>query len=154
MDHQQIFRDLGAAALATAGRPLSGIGIDLVAISHFSGQLAQPGSSFRTIFTAREQRACLVAADPDASFAARWAAREAFIKAWSQALYGHQPAIADTVEVFSQIEVLLDAWHRPALVLSGEVKEAFECSLPPAQICISLSHDGNYAAAIAVICQQ
>jgi holo-[acyl-carrier protein] synthase len=50
-------------------------------------------------------------------------------------------------ETLRLIEVVLDAWGRPRIRLHGEVAKHLEgCSLE-----ISLSHDGDYATAYAVL---
>lgn len=88
------------------------IGTDLVHISAFAEQLAQPGSSFMEVFSAGERRK---ANERQASryaehLAGRWAAKESFIKAWSQAIYGQPPVIAEEAVVWRDIEVRADAW--------------------------------------------
>ena len=69
------------------------------------------------------------------SLAARWAAKEAFIKAWSSLYY----------------EVVCDRWGRPAFRFHGRIaseldktQEELKASL---SWLLSLSHDGNYAIA-------
>ena len=61
-----------------------GVGIDLVSIPEFAEQVDQPGTVFAETFTPGERRD---AADKSSSaarhLAARWAAKEAVIKAWS-----------------------------------------------------------------------
>ena len=128
-----------------------GIGADLVQISGFCQQLDQDGTRFHRVFTARERRYCARVDDTDASLAARWAAREAFVKAWSGTLLGRPPVLGDTPELFSLIEVVNDAWSRPSLVLHGSVADAFAQSVPDAVIHLSLSHDGDYAQAVVFI---
>ena len=74
------------------------VGVDLVHIPGFSEQLARPGSTFEQVFSPLErrhaqQRRDAVGSDGAASaslagsrtehLAGRWAAKEAFIKAWS-----------------------------------------------------------------------
>lgn len=128
-----------------------GVGVDLVQISGFRQQLGQDGTRFHRVFTARERRYCARSDNADASLAVRWAAREAFVKAWSCALIGRPPVLADSPDLFSLIEVVTDAWSRPSLALHGAVAEAFTQSLPGASVHISLSHDGDYAQAVAII---
>ena len=89
-------------------------------------------------FTLREQRV----RDPR-RLAARFAAKEAFLKAWSGSRYGRPPLLG-SIDL-REIEVVDDGYGRPGLVLHGAVAAAvgrFDASL-------SLSHDGN--AAIAVV---
>lgn len=144
-----------------------GIGTDLVALAAFAEQLALPGSRFAEVFTARERRQAHTrtvsngtSGQPNAvtqHLAARWAAKEALVKAWSGALYGQAPPMAETDLDWREIEVVADQWRRPALVLHGQVgKEiaALAVSSPPnTQVVahLSLSHDGDYATATVLL---
>lgn len=83
--------------------------------------------------------------------AARWAAREAFIKAWSAALLGRAPVVEDSPDLLAGISVTADQWGRPALHLSACVARAFADSCPGATPSLSLSHDGDYAMAIVIL---
>ena len=122
------------------------IGTDLVHIPTFATQLEQPGSTFSRVFTDRELRTCAVKVDRVASLAARWAAKEAYIKAWSQCLYGQPPVIGVDGVDFSEIEVVQDAFSRPSIELHGEV---LRLGLSVASV--SLSHDGDYATATVLV---
>lgn len=119
-----------------------GIGTDLVHVPSFAEQLALPGTRFATVFTAGERRD---AADRSASLAARWAAKEAFVKAWSDSLHGSAPVMGD--EALAQVEVVRDAWNRPRLRLFGDVAR----HLAGVEAHVSLSHDADYASAYVVL---
>ncbi|MGA9102396.1 holo-ACP synthase [Aeromicrobium sp.] len=123
-----------------------GVGVDLVHVPSFADQLEQPGSEFAAVFTSGERRdANGRSTDAARHLAARWAAKEAVVKAWSASLYGTAPVMSD--EALRLIEVVLDAWGRPRIRMHGEVAKHLEgCSLE-----ISLSHDGDYATAYAVL---
>lgn len=123
--------------------------MDLVHVPTFAEQFAQPGSRFPLIFSVGE-RADAVARDLSQDqlvrfWAARWAAREALIKAWSGALFGLEPPLDD--EVLSQIEVATDVWGRPRLLLRDDVALALE----GLSTHLSLSHDADYATAYVVL---
>ncbi|WP_343997089.1 holo-ACP synthase AcpS, partial [Williamsia deligens] len=77
--------------------------------------------------------------------AARWAAKEAVLKAWSVSRFALAPAVA-AVEL-ADIEVVTDVWGRPSIRLAGTIAE----HLTDVRIHISLTHDGPTAAAMAVI---
>lgn len=131
------------------GSAIKGVGVDLVHVPSFAEQLAQPGSRFSNVFSVGERADAVARAlEPSqaaAFWAARWAAREAVVKAWSATMFGGPPPYGD--EVFAQIEVACDAWGRPRLVFRGDVAEALE----DYDGSVSLSHDGDYAIAYVVL---
>ena len=57
------------------------------------------------------------------SLAARWAAKEAVIKAWSSTRYGHPEVIDPSPVDLREIEVRTDAWGRPAIRLHGAIAD-------------------------------
>lgn len=138
-----------------------GIGTDLVHVPGFAAQLAQPGTAFADAFTGAECRAAeakaLVTGSAAPHLAARWAAKEAAIKAWSQALLGTPPPVDPARLILSDIEVRSDRWGRPYLHFAPGILEAISASLT--EICagsepswqLSLSHDGDYANAFVVL---
>ncbi|WP_167146553.1 holo-ACP synthase [Actinomyces sp. ZJ308] len=145
------------------------VGTDLVRIPDFEAQLNQPGTVFaQRAFTARElreahRRAQEKGSRPAQHLAARWAAKEAFIKAWSQAhaQYANgrgnsaSPVILSEDVDWREVELVTDRWGRPSLRLSGAIAHAVEHSLgqevsTPGCWPVSLSHDGDYAVAIVL----
>ncbi|GAB09542.1 holo-[acyl-carrier-protein] synthase [Gordonia araii NBRC 100433] len=123
-----------------------GVGLDLVSIPEFAEQLAQPGTRFTDAFTAGERRdARAGTGGPERHLAARWAAKEAVIKAWSVSRFARRPALP--MIVHSDIEVVTDNWGRPAIRLSGAIAEF----LAEARVHVSLTHDGDTAAAVAIL---
>lgn len=123
-----------------------GIGLDLVTVSEFAEQLARPGTAMSTSFTVGERRdAASRGSDPARHLAARWAAKEAVIKAWSGSRFAHRPVLAGIVH--AEIEVVTDAWGRPSIRLSGDVMR----EMVGLTIHVSLTHDGDIAAAVAVV---
>lgn len=129
-----------------------GVGTDLVHVPGFGEQLAREGSTFAAVFTDREHRDA-TGPTPEAttaSLAARWAAKESFIKAWSQALWGTAPPIAPDRVKWSEIEVVRDRWHRPSLRFTGEVAAAVAQTCADARWHLSMSHDGDYASAVVI----
>ena len=145
------------------------VGTDLVHVPGFSAQLDQPGTVFaQRTFTAREfrearRRSQERGSSPAQHLAARWAAKESFIKAWSQAHVlcansrgtSSSPVILVEDVDWREIEVVTDRWGRPSLRLSGTVARAVERSLgeevsTPGCWPVSMSHDGDYAAAIVL----
>ena len=129
------------------------IGTDLVHIPAFAEQLAQPGSSFMDVFGAGERRlASTRAGNRNAEhLAGRWAAKEAFIKAWSQAIYGQPPVIAEEDVQWALIEVRADRWGRVALDIAPSLDTQVRESIGDYTTSLSISHDGDYATAVCVL---
>ena len=156
----------------SVGATVLAVGTDLVHIPDFETQLDQPGTVFaQQAFTARElrdthRRAQEKGSRPAQHLAARWAAKEAFIKAWSQAHAqyaegrGHSASpviLAEDVD-WREIELVTDRWGRPSLRLNGAIAHGVENSLgqevlTPECWPVSLSHDGDYAVAIVLYAQ-
>jgi holo-[acyl-carrier protein] synthase len=118
------------------------VGVDLVDVEGFAEQLADAASGFvDATFTAQEQR---TARGDVRRLAARFAAKEAFVKAWSGSRYGQPPLLAHVD--LREIEVVGDGYGRPGIALHGEVASAVGADTA---VHVSLSHDGP--AAIAVV---
>ena len=123
-----------------------GIGIDIVSIPEFGEQLKQPGTTFGDRFTVGERRDSAAGTGEDARhLAARWAAKEAVVKAWSVSRFSRSPLLP--LIRHSDIEVITDNWGRPAIRLAGEIGEI----LSEATVHVSLTHDGDTAAAVAIL---
>lgn len=137
--------DLTRAPEVPSGLDVHGVGVDLVHVPSFADQLDQPGSRFVDVFSPGERADVAARGGHPRHLAARWAAREALVKAWSALVYGEPPLLGD--EALKQIEVACDAWGRPRLVLRGAVAAYLgEC-----RVDLSLSHDGDYAVAYVVL---
>jgi holo-[acyl-carrier protein] synthase len=99
-----------------------GVGIDLVSIPDFAEQVDQPGTLFAETFTPGERRD---ASDKSSSaarhLAARWAAKEAVIKAWSGSRFAQRPVLPEGIH--RDIEVVTDMWGRPRVRLTGAIAE-------------------------------
>ena len=136
------------------------IGTDLVHLPDLRRQLADAASTFIAgTFTSAELRAATLRAnarhtgpdhhDPDLAphLGARFAAKEAFLKAWDQRFWGAAPPIASTAIDHRDIEVVTDAWGRPKLVLHNDIARV----LGPLRAEVSLSHDGPFASAVVLL---
>ncbi len=123
-----------------------GVGIDLVFIPDFAEQVDRPGTIFAETFTPGERRD---AADKSSlaarHLAARWAAKEAVIKAWSGSRFAQRPVLPEGIH--RDIEVITDMWGRPKVRLSGAIAE----HLADVVIHVSLTHEGENAAAVAIL---
>jgi holo-[acyl-carrier protein] synthase len=128
------------------------VGVDVVGISAFAEQLAETGTRFARVFTPGERRAAARGGDglEAQSLAARWAAKEAVIKAWSSTCFGH-PEVIDPASVdLREIEVRTDAWGRPAVRLHGAIADA----MSGYDVLVSLSHDPAADVAVAFVVLQ
>ncbi|NLF91789.1 MAG: 4'-phosphopantetheinyl transferase superfamily protein, partial [Corynebacterium marinum] len=79
------------------------------------------------------------------------AAKEAFIKAWSQALYGRPPVMSPDLVDFREIVIQPDRWGRVAVELRGDVARAVAESLGEVSTSLSISHDGDVAVATCLL---
>ena len=141
------------------GAEVLGIGLDVVDVAAFAEQLDVPGSTFlSSAFTAGERSDVVQAggAGVDGSrvdvrrLAARFAAKEAFIKAWSNTRFAEQPLLSGWSP--AEVEVVADAWGRSRLRLHGPVAVAVTEQLGDDwAVHLSCSHDGPVAAAIVVL---
>lgn len=120
-----------------------GIGIDLVEIGRIAELRRRHGERmYGLIFLPGEVEYCLARANADECFAARFAAKEAVMKAlgtgWTQGV------------AFSGIEVTREGEGRPGVVLHGGTAEKAR-ELGAGRIHLSLSHGREMAMAQAII---
>ena len=117
-----------------------------MSIPDFAEQVDQPGTVFAETFTPGERRD---ASDKSSSaarhLAARWAAKEAVIKAWSGSRFAQKPVLPEAIH--RDIEVVTDMWGRPKVRLSGEIGR----HLAEVTIHVSLTHEADTAAAVAIL---
>ena len=120
-----------------------GIGIDLIGISRVRRTLDRFGERFlRRVYTEGERAYCFRKADPCPSLAARFAAKEAAMKALgtgvSRGVY------------FRNVEVTRAPGEPPRVVFYGKAKKRAE-SLGATGAVLSVTHDGDVAAAVVVL---
>ncbi len=119
-----------------------GVGIDIVAVARFAQRLpAEPGLK-EDLFTASEIAHCGGKARADECFAARFAAKEAFLKAIGT---GWRDGLS-----FNQIEVVVDELGKPGLRLNGKASEVAR-SLDAHAIHLSISHEITHAVAVVIL---
>ncbi len=122
---------------------ITGIGTDIVATSRFQHFLDEGNSAvLERIFTRSELDTCRNRKDSASCLAARFAAKEAFLKALGTGL---RNGIS-----WQDMEVYNDALGKPRLRLSGNT-----AALPQVQkltgLHLSISHDGGHAVAMVVL---
>lgn len=127
-----------------------GVGVDLVAVGPFAEQLGSGGSAFAELtFTPGELRSVAGPSGAAQHLAGRYAAKEAFVKAFSGARIGHAPAVASMD--WREVEVIVDAWGRPALMLHGALARAVTATLGLVTPHLSITHETTMAAAVVVL---
>ena len=159
---------------------LMGLGHDVVDVTAFARQLGEPGSRMRGLFSARElrqaaQRARVKNDGEAVHLSARWAGKEAVLKAWCEAIAqlprhtnagegnaraGEYPYTLDDFP-WREVEILDDSRGCPRVVLSAKASTALTDSLGvnepgPGQnrmpvFHVSLSHDGSVASAVVIL---
>jgi holo-[acyl-carrier protein] synthase len=120
-----------------------GIGSDIVAIERFQ-RFVDCGNSalIERLFTPAERSCCGHRKDMASCLAARFAAKEAFLKALGTGL-------RDGVS-WLDMEVSNNELGKPVLALSGKAAEQFQYK-GITSIHLSLSHDGGNAIAMVVL---
>lgn len=119
-----------------------GIGVDVVEISRIAELRRRHGERLKSIlFLPEEADYCLHRANPDECFAARFAAKEAVMKALGT---GWADGVA-----FTGIEVVRAACGKPEIRLHGTTAEKAR-ELGVGRIHLSLSHSREVAIAHAV----
>ncbi|WP_432822738.1 holo-ACP synthase [Trichloromonas sp.] len=121
----------------------AGVGVDLSQISRFRRFLDQGNAGvIDRVFTAGEKAYCLPKRDPAPHLAARFATKEAFLKALG---LGLREGIS-----WQDMDVVRDELGKPSLVLSG--RAAAICrEREISAIHLSYSHDGDYATATVIL---
>ncbi|MBW3089708.1 holo-ACP synthase [Bifidobacterium miconisargentati] len=109
---------------------VTGLGHDVVDVAAFADQLTMPGSHMRNLFSVREvrqasERARVKNDGETVHLAAKWAGKEAFLKAWCEAL-GERP-YSFTLDNFPwhEVEILDDSRGVPHVMLAGKAAQAF-----------------------------
>ncbi len=119
------------------------IGIDIIEVYRISETLARTPRFAERVFTERERNYCdAKGAAAAQSYAARFAAKEAFLKAlktgWSGKITWHD------------IEILNDELGVPNLKISGEAREIME-KMGADKFHLSMSHTTDHATAQVIL---
>jgi len=119
-----------------------GIGTDLARSERFRKFLDPGNKVLERIFSEDERRYSLQKRDPVPHLAARFAAKEAFLKALGTGL---RDGLA-----WQQVCVVQDALGCPSLELSGRAAEMM-AARGARKVHLSYSHDGDYAVATVIL---
>lgn len=119
-----------------------GTGTDILEVERMAKLAARGRPYLETLFTAQEIAYCESKARPSEHYAARYAAKEAVLKALGT---GWRDGLA-----FCEIEILNDGLGKPQVFLHGKTKEF--CDSAQVRGCsISLSHTRKLAMAVAIL---
>lgn len=121
---------------------IAGVGIDLIELDRFGAALKRQGAAFlRRVFTASERRYCDSRKNRVPHYAARFAAKEAVLKAlgtgWSGGIR------------WTDVEIRRAASGSVSVRLAGRAK-AVAATQKVRRVHLSITHAGTHAAAIAV----
>lgn len=120
-----------------------GIGLDVVETAELGRTLAKQGEQFeRRVFTAAERAACAGRVDREQALAARFAAKEACLKALGT-------GVSEGLSL-QQVEVTAADNGSPAITLSGAAAERAR-QRGVRTVHVSLSHQPGLAAAVVVL---
>ncbi len=119
-----------------------GIGTDIIAVGRIERVLAQNPRFAEKVFSPRERAYCEKRANPAQSYAARFAAKEAVMKALGTGW--------DEQVSWIEIEVVTGPKGKPGIALSGATRKMCEAR-GMSRIQLSLSHEKDYAIAFAIL---
>ncbi|MFP4382225.1 MAG: holo-ACP synthase [Candidatus Sumerlaeia bacterium] len=120
-----------------------GLGIDIVAVDRIANMLEKRGDrALKRLYTEIEREYCGKMPHPSLHFAARFAAKEAYVKALGT---GFSAGIR-----WKDIGIVNDAKGKPEIFPEGTALEAMR-NLGATSAFVSLSHDPTHAAAVVVL---
>lgn len=119
-----------------------GMGIDMVVVSDLRSQIEEIEGFLAEVFSSEEIEECRGRADPYQCFAARFAAKEAFMKAagcgWT-----------DAVD-FLQLAIVSNGSSIPSVNIGPRATEALR-HLEPYEVRLSMTHTPQYSCAVVVL---
>jgi len=119
-----------------------GIGTDIIEVERIEKQLEANSGLKEKLFTVGEIAYCETKKNKAQHYAARFAAKEAFLKAigtgWRDGLQ------------FNEIEVSNDKLGKPVIIISGRTKD-FVAEIGITNIQVSLTHIRNVVNAIVIV---
>uniref|UniRef100_M4BNV4 Fatty acid synthase subunit alpha n=2 Tax=Hyaloperonospora TaxID=184462 RepID=M4BNV4_HYAAE len=136
-----------AADLGLASKDM-GMGVDVEPVATFAN-LNERKDFIRRNFTDREIAYCYSAPHSAASFAGRWAAKEAVIKAISSSAPTEPNLWKGAGAPLREIEIFITPSGAPSVLLSGYPLEVFN-RLGLSKLSVSISHSGDFAVSQAV----
>ena len=136
------FRARGIRKRKALTRLIFGVGTDIIEVERIESKLDRTGGLKQKLFTAREIAYCESKSRPAMHFAARFAAKESFLKAMGTGWTGGHR--------FDEIEIVNNALGKPELFIHGKVREFCDAHGITGMEA-SLSHIKDLAKAIVVL---
>jgi phosphopantetheine--protein transferase-like protein len=128
-----------------------GIGTDIVDIDRFKKWEDFSHDQYRKVFSDNELKYCK---SNNSSLASRFAAKEAFYKALSSALFKLELTSTEFSFLFlcKNVEVDKNFWDIPYLKINlVAIEDKIGTKLPDMQVDLSLSHEQRYSIAFVII---
>ncbi|KAJ3414301.1 3-oxoacyl-[acyl-carrier-protein] synthase [Chytridiales sp. JEL 0842] len=137
-----------ALVQAAAQIPGKGVGVDVQLVSEVN---VENEVFVERNFTKQEVEYCRGSASPSSSFAGRWAAKEAVIKAVSAAAPAGSPPLwtRGAGAPLQDIEILREDGKAPVVVFHGAAQHILK-KAGVKEVKVTISHSGSYAVAMAV----
>jgi holo-[acyl-carrier protein] synthase len=129
-------------AAESVGKVIFGIGTDIIEVERIEQQIHKESGLKQRLFTPQEISYCDSKKNPAQYFAARFAAKEAFMNALGT---GWRDGLA-----FGEIEIVNDTLGKPQLVLHGKAAEMI-AGRGVTRTMVSLSHVKQTAMAIVIL---
>ncbi|KAI8617820.1 hypothetical protein BC830DRAFT_1166674 [Chytriomyces sp. MP71] len=123
-----------------------GVGVDVQLVSEVNVSNA---TFVERNFTVAEREYCDASPHPQSSYAGRWAAKEAVIKAVSSLSAGAPVWTHGAGAPLADIEILREEGKAPVVVFHGDAKAAV-VGVGLQEVKVTISHSGSYAVAMAI----
>lgn len=121
---------------------IAGIGTDIVEIARIKDKIERNSYFREHVFSEEERTYCDAQRSPFIHFAARWAVKEAYLKAFGVRFIGNHR--------LPEINTLHEDNGKPYLELLGDAKKEFE-EKGFRTVHVSISHTEEYAIAYVII---
>jgi len=121
---------------------ITGLGIDIIEVERVATKISKETGFRELVFSKKEIDYCETKTDKFVHYAARFAAKEAFLKALGTGWLGGTS--------FNEIEITNDDAGKPDLILLGATRKEL-IPLGAIKISVSLSHIKTIASAVVII---
>ena len=122
---------------------ITGIGTDIVEVDRLAGKISKDQGFRELVFTANEINYCETKPGKFQHYAARFAAKEAFLKALGTGWI--------TGTSFTEIEITNNENGKPSITLLGNTAQLMKQQNGDFKMSVSLSHIKTHATAIVII---